>query len=522
MMFAWIIDLLSISGLMGLSALLLEQILRSHHRATRIPWVVAMVASLLLPLLASRTAPHTAATPGATGTVVDAYAHADHPRGHASWIDLGATSSGVTDHRQRERLIVWLWASSAALAGSIVMIGVVQFRRQRRTWRRGMVAGVPVWIAPDAGPAVFGVFRPQIVVPEWLLKVSLDTQRYVLAHERAHVHAGDSRVLTLSTILVLLMPWNPLFWWHSHRLRLAIEVDCDRRVLRSGFDLKRYAEVLIQFGLRRTSLPGATASISESPSTLERRITLMFQPKKTHWTLASVALALLSIGSMAAATRIAPPPLRLAAATAMREASPLDGYVGSYEIASVTVLNIRRERDQLSAVFPEQSADQLSPLKPDEYRYKDADVTIRFLRDMAGQIKGLSFEQNGAVTYAPRIASTRVQAIQSEIAERNRLQLAAPGSEQALRTLIAGLQSGSPDYSTMSPQLAGGTRTMLKSFQDTMQPFGSIQSIEFKGVNKAGWDQYQVKHAHGTAEWKISLDDKGIIVGALVHSDSFS
>ena len=520
MMLAWVLDLLLISGLLGLSALLLEQILRAHHRATRISWLVAMVATLLLPLLASWQGPHTATAPGATGAALDAYARADHPRSYASWIELGAASSGVTDHRRRERLIVWLWASSAAMAGLIVMGGVVQFRRQRRTWRRGMVAGVPVWIAPEAGPAVFGVFRPQIVVPEWLLKASLDTQRCVMAHERAHVHAGDSRVLTLSTILVLLVPWNPLLWWHAHRLRLAIEVDCDRRVLRSGFDVQRYAEVLIQFGLRRASLLGATASISESPSILERRITLMFQPKNPRRTLASVALALLSIGSVAAATRIAPPPLRLAAATAMSEARPTDIYVGSYEFASMTVLSIRRERDQLSAAFPEQSADQLSPLKPDEYRYKDADVTIRFMRDMAGQITGLNFEQNGAVTYAPRIASTRVQAIQGEIAERYRQQLATPGSEQALRALIAGLQSGSPDYSLMSAQLAGGTRTLLKSFQDTMQPFGSIQAIEFTGVNKTGWDQYQVKHAHGTAEWKISLDDKGVIVGALVNFDS--
>jgi bla regulator protein blaR1 len=327
-------------------------------------------------------------------------------------------------------------------------------------------------------------------------------------------------MLALSTLLLLLVPWNPLLWWHSHRLRLAIEVDCDRRVLRSGFEMKRYAEVLIQFGLRRANLLGATASISESPSTLERRITLMFQPKKAHWTLASVALALLSIGSVAAATRITPPPLRLAAATAISEASPSDSYVCSYEFASVTILNIERERDQLSAIFPNQSADQLSPLRPDEYRYKEADVTIRFKRDTAGQVMGLSFEQNGAATYAPRIASTRVQAIQSQIAERYRRQLAAPGSEQALRVLIAGLQSGSPDYSMMSPQLAGGTRTMLKSFQGAMQPFGSIQSIEFQGVNKAGWDQYHVKHAHGTADWQISLDDKRVVVGALVNPDS--
>ena len=508
MMLAWVIDLLAVSGILGLSALLLEKILRTRHGATRGPWLVAMFASILVPLLASWVGAQSATTRAATGAAANANERADPSRRWATWTDLGATSNNVTDHQSREQLVIWLWATSAVLAGSIVMVSVWQFRRQQRRWRSGVVVGVPVLIARDAGPAVFGVIRPQIVVPEWLLTAPLDTQRHVMAHERAHVQACDSSVLALSTILVLLAPWNPLLWWFSHRLRMAIEVDCDRRVLRLGFDLKRYAEVLMQFGLRRASPLSATASMSESPSNLERRIALMFQPKKS-WTLASMALALLSIGSVAATTHFTPPPLLLAVATATGEASPLDSYVGSYEFASVTVVEIRRHHGQLYA-----SADRLSPQGPDEFRYQNVDVTIRFKRDASGQVMGLSFEQNGAVTYAPRIASSRVQAIQSDIAERYRNQLAAPGSEPALRRLIEGIQSGSPNYSIMSPQLAGGTRTLLKSFQSTMQPFGPIQSIEFKGVNQAGWDEYQVKHAHGAADWQILLDDKGVIVGA--------
>ena len=101
-------------------------------------------------------------------------------------------------------------------------------------------------------------------------------------------------------------------------------------------------------------------------------------------------------------------------------------------------------QDQLSAMFPNQTADQLAQIRPDEYRYRDADVTIRFERNSEGRVTGLTFEQNGAMTYAPRIASTRVRAIESEIAERYRQQLAAPGSEKALRVLIAGLKSGRP------------------------------------------------------------------------------
>ena len=128
--------------------------------------------------------------------------------------------------------------------------------------------------------------------------------------------------------------------------------------------------------------------------------------------------AALAIGTVAAATSIVPPPLRLAAATPNSKTTELDKYVGRYEFASVTVLEIQRQHDELSAVFPGAPADLLSARAADRFHYKDADVTIQFKRDANGQITGLNFEQNGAVTYAARVDSARVQAIQEEIAER--------------------------------------------------------------------------------------------------------
>jgi len=521
MMFTWIADLLVVSGLLGLSALLLERILRPRHRPTRGPWLLAMLASLLIPSLASWMGPHTQAT---RAPIVVAAATSE-PAGNAphhwsSWVDLDASSLGDEGSRRRDRFIALLWACSSALTASVIVLSGWQFRRQRRGWRLGHVCGVPVWIAPDAGPVVLGVLTPQIVVPEWIVRAPLDTQRCVVTHEQAHVEAGDSRLLTLSMILVALTPWNPLLWWQARRLRVAIEVDCDRRVLNRGHDLRCYAKVLLQFGLRRSNLLSAVASMFESPSTLERRIALMTQPKRTRWTIASAAVTLLALGSVLAASQFIPPPLALAAATSSAQAMALDSYVGHYEFASVTVLDIQRQQDQLSAVFPGAPGDLLASHGADEFRCKNVDATIRFKRDPEGQIAGLSFEQNGEVTYAPRIAAARLQAIQGKIAERYRKQIAAPGSEAALRRLIEGIQSGLPNYSEMSQQLAGGTRTMLQNFQSTMRPLGPIQSINFKGVNKAGWDEYLVKHAQGDARWQIALDDKDVIVGALVHAGS--
>ena len=517
MILAWALDLLVVSGLLGIAALLLERILRSHHGATRFPWLVAMLASFFLPLLTSWIGAHSAARQAQAPAAVSRNGSVDIPYRGTFWIDLRATSTITGDHQRLDRPILWLWVASTGLTSVFAMVSIWQFRRQRRGWRQGTMSGAAVLIAPDMGPAVLGVFRPEIVVPEWLVSAPLDTQHHVISHERAHLHARDSGLLALSMLPILLAPWNPLLWWHARRLRMAIEVDCDRRVLIQGVDMKRYAEVLMQFGLRRGGLPGAMASMSESASTLERRITLMAQPIVARWTVSSIASAVLAIGTVSAATSVVPPPLRLAAATPNSKATELDSYVGRYEFASVTVLDIQRQPDGLSAVFPGAPADLLSAGAADGFRYKDADVTIHFERGANGRITGLNFEQNGAVTYAPRVDPARVQAIQGKIAERCRKQVAAPGSEQALRRLIEGIQSGSPHYSEMSPQLAGGTRTMQKSFQSTEQTVGPIQSIEFKGVSNTGWDQYQVTHAHGAAIWQIALDDKGIIVGALLQ-----
>jgi bla regulator protein blaR1 len=520
MILSWALSLLIVSALLGTAALLVERVLRAHHRATRFPWLVAMLASFFLPLLASwigaRSATRQAETPAAAvfnGSVGSPYSG-------TFWTDLGATSTNIDKHQRLDRTILRLWVASTVLTGALIVVNIWQIRRRRRGWRQGTMSGAAVLIAPDTGPAVLGIFRPKIVVPEWLVSAPLDTQRHVIAHECAHVHVRDSALLALSMLPILLTPWNSLLWWQARRLRMAIEVDCDRRVLVHGIDMKRYAEVLMQFGLRRSSLLGAIASMSESPSTLEKRITLMAQPKVARWTVSSIALVAMAIGTVAAATSVVPPPLRLAAVTPNSEAKDLDSYIGHYEFASVTVLEIQRQRDVLCAVFPGAPADLLSGGATDSFRYKDADVTIHFQRDAKGRITGLNFEQNGTVTYAPRVDSVRVQAIHGEIAERYRKQAAVSGSEQALRRLIEGIQSGSPNYSEMSPQLAGGTRTMLKSFESTEQSVGPIRSIEFKGVSNTGWDQYLVTHSHGAANWQIALDDKGVIVGALMQEGS--
>ena len=76
----------------------------------------------------------------------------------------------------------------------------------------------------------------------------------------------------LASLALIVMPWNPALWWQMLRLRVAVELDCDARVLRDA-DARSYGDLLLEVARprRRLMLLGATA-FAERASQLERRI----------------------------------------------------------------------------------------------------------------------------------------------------------------------------------------------------------------------------------------------------------
>lgn len=93
---------------------------------------------------------------------------------------------------------------------------------------------------------------------------------------------------------------------------------------------------------------------------------------------------------------------------------------------------------------------------------------------------------------------------------------AQPGSEAALRALLAGVTSGSPDYALLAPPLADLMHKQLPMLQRMIQGMGALQTITFKGVNLGGVDQYLARFASGDMLFSISLDPQGRIGGLLL------
>ena len=166
------------------------------------------------------------------------------------------------------------------LLGSLTVLGVfgvsyVRIRRRVARWPLQNIGTAQARIAPRAGPAVVGLAPPEIIIPAWLLERSVEEQQLVVTHEQEHVRAGDPWLLIGACAALVLFPWNPALWFAFARLQLAVELDCDRRVLRRGVPAAKYGSLLIEISSLRVTLPSAMPAFSHNSSYLERRLLAM-------------------------------------------------------------------------------------------------------------------------------------------------------------------------------------------------------------------------------------------------------
>jgi TonB family protein len=193
---------------------------------------------------------------------------------------------------------VWVVVTGAVL----VYMGLswASIVRDRRHWRHASVGGVRVSLTPDIGPAAWGVRQPEILLPEWAIGLESRVRRLMLLHEGEHVRAGDTRVVLASLLLLAAAPWNLPLWWQFRRLRQAIELDCDGRVLRRAPDARRYGTLLLEVG-RRRSAPVMVLALADPPSFLERRIRLITSEARIRSVRRVGGLAIVACSLVAAA-----------------------------------------------------------------------------------------------------------------------------------------------------------------------------------------------------------------------------
>jgi beta-lactamase regulating signal transducer with metallopeptidase domain len=302
-----------VSLLMGLAALALERSAQIRQRPARWLWGTCMVASLAILFIPSKVSvqiPETTHADRATSSEILTPPQTTAIETSRFTLPIIGTdqtplSNGVST------LLDWTWRMASMALALVILASGAHLSWRRRRWERGHMAGTAVYISEDSGPAVVGFLRPHIVVPRWLTKLSADEQELVIAHERSHLGAYDTQLLTIAVCLLACMPWNLLLWWQLRRLRLAIEIDCDARVLSLGYPVARYSETLIAVGERQSATYAMTMARYGSKSFLEQRIHNMLRKKTRHARVSALALACIGVGLAVCAAEVAPPKVDL-------------------------------------------------------------------------------------------------------------------------------------------------------------------------------------------------------------------
>jgi beta-lactamase regulating signal transducer with metallopeptidase domain len=315
MIAAWIVYSLAVGAVAAGLAALLHALRRNSGFALRWIWASAILATIGL----SATAPWRveapimrisldSATPGSSSIVMAPPSLLDRTRSVVGQViatttaPLGRVMSATSHLPTRVQRTAFVGCIALAIAALLWLVAIyLRTLSLRRSWARDEMLGVAVRVAPDVGPAVIGVAPPEIVVPRWLMERAPSEQQLVLEHEQAHVRAHDPLLLLGACAAVALMPWNPALWYLLSRLRLAVEMDCDRRVLRAGAPTRSYAQLLIELSAHRSLLTPAVLSFSHSVSHLERRLLAMTtRPNRASLSVRLGAALLTAVALLAA------------------------------------------------------------------------------------------------------------------------------------------------------------------------------------------------------------------------------
>lgn len=282
----WVIYVLVVGTLLAVGAVASAAASRQLGWSTRFSFAGALLGIVALAVVAPRPTALNRSVPvrvvrtsAPTAQANDAITLVDRLRSARAKIgDEAVALSGAMQRRVPPAVARVMLAGWLALSTTLLIIFVAvnrRFARARRRWPSRSVHGTAVRVAPGVGPAVLGFLRADIVVPQSLLARSDEEQRLILAHEREHVRTRDHLLLGGACLCTILFPWHPAVWYLTNRVRLAIELDCDARVLRGGASPRSYGALLIDMAARQSAVRIGALALVDGPSHLERRIRAM-------------------------------------------------------------------------------------------------------------------------------------------------------------------------------------------------------------------------------------------------------
>lgn len=172
-------------------------------------------------------------------------------------------------------------------AAAMLLWALVSWLRLRKRVREAVRLEGNVYECEIASPFVLGLFRPRIYLP---FSLENGERELVLAHERAHITAGDHIIKPLGWLMLAAHWYNPLVWLAYALFCRDIELACDERVVRSLSlsDRADYSQALLDLSRPRGGVRACPLAFGES--SVKGRVKSVLSYKKPAFWLVLLAV----------------------------------------------------------------------------------------------------------------------------------------------------------------------------------------------------------------------------------------
>lgn len=238
------------------------------------------------------------------------------------------SESGIRELERKEQLLfakslladvvvplIWFFGSLSMM----VLWVLVKFRLEREIRKKGVLLHVEeeflqkcrkamgvreqaecILLPGIASPALVGVFRPRILLPEYVRSLSEESFSYILMHELAHFKRRDMWWNLLLLGLRTVYWFNPVIWFLFRCIREDMELQNDAYVLEriDPSSRKAYAYSLVEVLEHAHHRSWMVLCMTDEKKNVERRIRMIrmgevFRKKKKWISIFGISLLML-------------------------------------------------------------------------------------------------------------------------------------------------------------------------------------------------------------------------------------
>ena len=120
----------------------------------------------------------------------------------------------------------WIWLVGVVV---ILLLFVASYMNSVYSVRNARKVDYDTWTAANVSiPFVCGILKPRIILPEGYADRE---NKYILLHERMHIHRGDNIWRTLAVVITCVHWFNPFLWFCLREFLADLESSCDESVI---------------------------------------------------------------------------------------------------------------------------------------------------------------------------------------------------------------------------------------------------------------------------------------------------